>query len=173
MEADDMDAIRHDLEQRPVNNAGGRATDEQIREVLRSHGIHKDRSGKVLIILWGSGKPRREFLHVDDLADAVLFLLEHLHASGLKRGVRGTDGHIEQVYSHINIGTGVDLTIRELAGMVKERVGFTGKIQFDYSKPDGTPRKLLDVSRLFSLGWKPFISLDAGIAQVYKDYLAG
>ena len=107
---------------------------------------------KPVVEIWGSGTPRREFLHVDDLADACLHLL--LHYNGAEP---------------VNVGTGQDLTIRELAEMVREVTGYTGEIQLDASKPDGTPRKLLDVSRLQELGWKYSIELRAGIAQVYQE----
>jgi GDP-L-fucose synthase len=100
--------------------------------------------------IWGTGTPRREFLHVDDLADAVLYLLQ------------GYEG--EPI---INIGWGEDLTIRELAQTIMSVIGYTGALTFDYKKPDGTPRKLLDVSRLQSLGWRPRIPLQAGIEHTY------
>jgi GDP-L-fucose synthase len=107
------------------------------------------------LVVWGSGKPRREFLYVDDLADACIFLME--------RGV--TD-------NFYNIGVGSDVTIRELAETVMSVVGFAGKIVFDTSKPDGTPRKLLDVGRLADLGWKASTHLREGIDLAYKDFKA-
>jgi len=105
------------------------------------------------VTLWGSGSPLREFLHADDLASACLFLLEN--------------------YDHeiaINVGTGKDISIKELAELIKRIVGFEGKINWDSSKPDGTPRKLLDVSRITVLGWKPTISLEEGIRSTYEWY---
>ena len=107
--------------------------------------------GDAELVVWGSGTPRREFLHVDDLADACV----HLMASRY-------DGSL------VNIGTGVDVTIRELAEAVMQVVGFTGHIVFDASKPDGTPRKWLDVSRLAALGWRARTSLVDGIRQTYE-----
>jgi GDP-L-fucose synthase len=106
-------------------------------------------------MVWGSGTPRREFLYVDDLADACVHLME-----------AGYDGPI------VNIGTGEDVTIRELAETVMEVVGFSGEIVFDASKPDGTPRKLLDVSRLASLGWRARTALRDGIRLAYEEFLA-
>jgi len=103
--------------------------------------------------IWGSGRPRREFLHVDDLADAVVFLLKTWSDE-----------------EPINIGTGTDVTIAELAQLIADVVGFRGRFVFDASKPDGTPRKLLDVSRLTALGWSPRIELEAGIRQTYDWY---
>ncbi len=106
------------------------------------------------LVVWGSGTPRREFLYVDDLADACVFLME--------RGV--TDGFY-------NIGAGEDITIRELAETVMSVVGLTGKLVFDPSKPDGTPRKLLDVSRLRNFGWQARVQVQDGVALAYKDFL--
>jgi len=104
------------------------------------------------VIVWGSGTPRREFLHADDMADACVFLMKNYNEEGL-----------------INIGVGEDLSIKELAEMVKEITGYKGKIVFDTSKPDGTPRKLMDVSKLSAIGWRASISLKEGITQVYKE----
>ena len=104
------------------------------------------------VIVWGSGNPRREFLHADDMADACMFLMNFYSEKGL-----------------INIGVGEDLSIRELAEMIKDIVRYKGKIVFDSSKPDGTPRKLMDVSKLSARGWKASITLKDGIAQVYKE----
>jgi GDP-L-fucose synthase len=113
------------------------------------------RRGDSELVVWGSGKPMREFLYVDDLADACVFLM--------KQGV--ADGFY-------NIGTGEDVTIRELAETVMAVVGFSGGIVFDASKPDGTPRKLLDVSRLRDIGWQARTPLREGIALAYRDFMA-
>ena len=108
-------------------------------------------SGAGEIVVWGSGRPRREFLHVDDLADACLFLLENYDSPEI-----------------INIGTGKDISVRELAELICEIVGFKGRLAWDPTKPDGTPRKLLDISKIESLGWRPKISLRQGIAETYE-----
>lgn len=113
------------------------------------------------VIIWGSGKPLREFLFVEDLADAILFLMENVNAKDL----------YDNGISHLNIGTGKDLTILELAKLVAEIVGYKGTIVYDSTKPDGTPRKLLDVSRINSLGWKYKVELREGIERTYKWYL--
>jgi GDP-L-fucose synthase len=107
------------------------------------------------VTLWGSGEPKREFLHSDDLGRACLFLLETY------------DGDIA-----LNVGVGEDQTIKALAELIKEVVGFTGTINWDMSKPDGTPRKLLDVSRIEALGWKAQISLEEGIRNTYHWFLS-
>jgi GDP-L-fucose synthase len=116
-------------------------------------------SGADEVLCWGSGTPRREFLHVDDLADAVVFCLEHWQP-------------IEGQPQHLNVGTGCDLTIRELAELVAKAVGFRGAIRWDASKPDGTPRKLLDVSRLAGLGWQARIPLEQGVNSTVADYIS-
>jgi GDP-L-fucose synthase len=108
--------------------------------------------GESEVVVWGSGTPKREFLHADDLADACLFLMDNYNEPGL-----------------INIGVGEDISIAELAAMIKEIVGFQGSIRFDTSKPDGTMRKLMDVSKLSSFGWRASILLRQGIDKVYKE----
>jgi GDP-L-fucose synthase len=112
-------------------------------------------SGASSVTLWGTGSPRREFLHADDLGSACLFLMENY------------DDDIA-----INLGAGEDLEIRELAERIKDTVGFSGNIAWDKSKPDGTPRKFLDSSRIRAMGWRPSISLSAGIAQTYAWYVS-
>jgi GDP-L-fucose synthase len=111
-------------------------------------------SGDSFVTIWGTGTPRREFLHVEDLADACVFLMDHYEDSEI-----------------INIGVGKDISIIELADLIKDIVGFNGIIHYDRSKPDGTPRKLLDVSKLKALGWQPKISLRQGIEMTYRWYV--
>ena len=111
-------------------------------------------SGAPRIVVWGTGKPRREFLHVDDLAAASLFLMRHYDAEEI-----------------VNVGVGEDISIAELVGLIREVVGYQGEIVYDSSKPDGTPRKLLDVSRLQALGWKARISLREGVTATYRWYV--
>jgi GDP-L-fucose synthase len=110
--------------------------------------------GAASVTVWGTGSPLREFLFADDLADACYFLMQEYNEAGL-----------------VNIGTGLDLSIKDLALLIKEVVGFTGDLVFDTSKPDGTPRKLLDVSKLHTLGWKHRIALQEGLALAYQDFL--
>ncbi|WP_097460151.1 GDP-L-fucose synthase [Mangrovitalea sediminis] len=116
------------------------------------------------VVVWGSGKPRREFLHVDDMAAASV------HVMNLD--VTTYEANTQPMLSHINVGTGLDCTIRELAEAMQRVVGFEGELVFDASKPDGAPRKLMDVSRLKSLGWKASITLEAGLRQTYHWFLA-
>jgi len=114
-------------------------------------------NGAKSVVVWGTGTPRREFLYVDDLADACLFLMENCDAQ-----------HAEI----INVGTGEDITIKELAEMIKSIVGFNGEIVFDPSKPDGTPRKLLDIGRIKKLGWSPKTTLEEGLRATYSFFLS-
>ena len=111
------------------------------------------KKGEPSVVLWGTGKPRREFLHADDLADACYFLMQQYNEPGF-----------------VNIGTGEDLEIGELALLIKKIVGYEGEVAHDLSKPDGTPRKLMDVDKLHKLGWKASISLEEGIRKVYEDF---
>lgn len=112
-------------------------------------------AGRSEVVVWGSGTPRREFLHVDDLADAIAFLLDRYDAD-----------------APLNCGAGFDVSIRELAEKIGSIVGFEGRLVFDPAKPDGTPRKLMDSSRMAALGWKPGIGLDEGIAETYRWFLS-
>jgi GDP-L-fucose synthase len=120
-------------------------------------------AGASFVEVWGTGRPRREFLHVDDMADACVFVM------GLEASVYR--GHTQPMLSHINVGVGEDVSIRELAETVATVVGYGGEIRFDPSKPDGAPRKLLDVSRLDGLGWRARIGLHEGLAQTYDWFL--
>jgi GDP-L-fucose synthase len=151
--AGDMQAVRRDFDRRPVEGVDGSASDEAIVGVLAKYGIA---NGSVR--LWGTGSPMREFLHVDDMADASVFLLLHYDAP-------------DTTPSHVNAGCGEDISIRDLASLVRKITGYKGTINWDSDKPDGTPRKLLDVSRLHSLGWQPSVSLEEGIRRVVATYL--
>ena len=108
------------------------------------------------MVVWGTGTPRREFLFVDDLADACVFVLEHYTGE-----------------SHLNVGSGQELTIADFAKLIAEIVGYKGKLVFDRSRPDGTPRKLLDSSKLIEMGWQPRTLLREGLEQTYSEFLAG
>ena len=155
-----MDGIRADLDRRPVEQLDGSASDEQIIALMEKYGILPDR-----LRLWGTGAPIREFLWSEDMADASVYCLEHIDFDD----VRGTGEEVRNC--HINIGSGKEVTIRQLAEMVKATVGYRGIIDWDATKPDGTLRKLTDVSKLHSLGWHHKMELEDGIPALYRWYL--
>ena len=157
--------IRKDLNKRPVEGISGSSSEENILSILSKYGIAK-KGNDVIITLWGTGNPYREFLHSDDMSDACVFLMETIDFNDLipkdQKEIRNT---------HINIGVGEDITIRDMANLVKNIIGFDGLLEWDHSKPDGTYRKLLDVTKLNKLGWKAKISLKEGIEKVYNEYI--
>lgn len=120
-------------------------------------------TGRNQVVMWGTGSAMREFLHIDDIADASYFLMENY--SGERNAVDNVPG-----MSWINIGCGKDMTMKELGKKIAEIVGFEGEIVYDHVHPDGTPRKLLDSTRLFGMGWRPHISLEEGLKETYEDY---
>lgn len=157
LKENNMNALRADLNKRPIEGVDGNATVEHIMQILNKYGISYDKND-VKITLWGTGSPLREFLHVDDMADASVYLLLNYDAP-------------ETTPSHVNAGCGEDITIKNLAEIVKQTVDYDGIIHWDSSKPDGTPRKLLDVSKLRKLGWQPSIDLESGISKVVNAYI--
>ncbi len=150
------DAIRKDISANPIEGIDGNALKEDIEAILQKYGI-TDKA----ITLWGTGNVYREFLYVDDLAVACVFLMENVNVDTIR--------DISSDY-FVNIGTGQDCTIKQLALLIKDVVGFDGDINYDVTKPDGTPRKLLDVSKIQALGWKATVSLEEGIRKTYEWY---
>ena len=183
------DAIRTDMDKRPVEGVTGEATHEEILQVLEKYGIYDNK-----VVLWGTGKPLREFLWSEDMADASVHVLLHVNFSdiiGIEKYSSvhygaSTDGAVDRNHSagrggaipslgeirncHINVGTGKELTIRELSELVVKAVGFEGTVEFDSSKPDGTMRKLIDVSKLHSLGWRHQVEIEEGVARLFEWY---
>ncbi|MDP4188350.1 MAG: GDP-L-fucose synthase [Bacteroidota bacterium] len=167
LENNNWSVIREDFDKNPVEGVNGKADEKAILEKINKYGIqYQGTDKKVSVGLWGTGKPLREFLHSDDMADACVYLMEKVEAKDIFE-ITGSAKRVIPI-SHINIGTGTDLTIGHLAEMVKEIVGFEGEIKWDSSKPDGTYQKLLDVSLLHKLGWKEHISMQEGISQIVK-----
>lgn len=185
----DWTRIVRDLDKRPVEGITGAATREEILTVLAKYGISDNH-----VSLWGTGTPLREFLWSEDMADASVHVLLNVNFSdiiGIEKyssvhyGAT-TDGAVDRNHSHgrggaipalgeirnchINVGTGKELTIRRLSELVAEAVGFQGIIEFDASKPDGTPRKLIDVSKLHRLGWKHKVEIEAGVRRLFDWY---
>jgi GDP-L-fucose synthase len=156
----DMAGIRADLDRRPVEGVDGTASDTAIMSLLLRYGINPER-----LLLWGTGRPIREFLWSEDMADASVYCLEHIDFAD----VRGEGNEVRNC--HINIGSGREVTIAQLAALVKQAVGYRGRIEWDSTKPDGTLRKLTDVSRLHSLGWRHRMELEDGVPALYDWYL--
>lgn len=153
--------IKKDLNKRPIEGVSGENSNEEILSILSKYGISSSES-QTKITLWGTGNVYREFLHVDDMADACVYIMMNVDSKRLYSDLNQT---------HINIGTGVDLTIKELAETVQKVVGYTDNVIWDSSKPDGTYKKQQNVNLLHSLGWKHKIDLQEGINSVYKNYI--
>jgi GDP-L-fucose synthase len=172
LEDRNMDAIREDIAKHGDKGLQVDSPDADIIAYLNKHGLivtGSDGNQSVKLELWGSGNPLREFLWSDDMADACVFLLENRDFKDLTNGLE-ISARNQIRNCHINIGTGKEITIRDLAFLIKEIVGFKGEVDFDKSKPDGTPRKLLNISKLQSLGWVSKMDLQQGIREVYKNY---
>lgn len=160
LEERSMDAVRADLAKRPVEGEDGTGSDKDILDLLARYGITP--SG---VTLWGTGRPLREFLWSEEMADACVYIMEHVDFDDLR------DEANEVRNCHINIGTGKEIAIRELAQLVARTAGYRGTLAFDASKPDGTMRKLTDVSKLHALGWHHRVEIDEGVERMYRWYL--
>jgi GDP-L-fucose synthase len=185
LENNDWDALRKDLKKLPIEGVNETASETEILEELSKYGIKYSSdsalhltphtSRLVSITLWGTGSPYREFLFVDDLADACIFVLNNVDFVDLipkfnESHAQSPEPHANIKNTHINIGTGNDLTIKEIALLIKKIVGFNGQLNWDSSKPDGTKRKLLDVTKINKLGWKEKTDLESGLRMVYNNY---
>ena len=159
---DDWLSIKEDLNKRPIEGyITGESKQEDIMNILAKYGVSKDK-----VVLWGTGTPLREFLWSEDMADACVFIMERINFKDTyiadNKEVRNT---------HINIGTGIDLSIKALSELIRETIGYNGTIEFDSSKPDGTMKKLTDPTKLHNLGWKHTVSLEKGVKMMYEHYL--
>lgn len=152
----DWTSINKDFDKNPIEGIDGSCPDNQKIKILENLGIMRE-AGGTTVTLWGDGSPKREFMYSEDLASALVFLMDTTDAKDLE-------------YGFLNIGTGEDLYIKDLANIIKEIIGFMGKIVWDANKPNGTPQKLLDVSIINRLGWKYSTELKSGIARLYKFY---
>ncbi len=156
----DWESIKNDLRKRPVEGISDKNTQQEIEQLLAKYGIFRDK-----VILWGTGKPMREFLWSEEMADACIFVMNNVDfedAKSNKTEIRNT---------HINIGTGKDLSIKDLSRLIAKTIDFKGIIDFDSSKPDGTMKKLVDVSKINQLGWKHSIEINEGVEKMYHWYL--
>ena len=164
MESDWL-SLKKDLSKRPIESIDDENSKSDIIQVLEKYGIIKGEDGNVILKLWGSGKPLREFLWSEDMAEACVFLLENRSFSDIV-SVRNS----EVKNTHINIGTGKEISIKDLAELIKEIIGFKGDLFFDIKKPDGTMRKLTDPSKIHKLGWKHSMELNQGIHKLFNWY---
>ncbi len=165
LEDDNWVDIKADLNALPIEDIDGNSSKEDIIAKLDSYGVHCS-NNKLQIEIWGSGLPRREFLWSLDMADACIFLMEN-------RDFKDTypENEKEVRNTHINIGTGIDISIKELAYTIKDTIGFNGDLYFNTDKPDGTIKKLTDVTKLNNLGWKHTVELSDGIEKLYNWYI--
>ena len=157
----DWTALRKDLDRLPVEGVSGQSDQRDILDKLAKYGIHDS-----FVELWGTGKPLREFLWSEEMADASVFIMEKVDFADLK----GTSPEVRNC--HINIGTGKEISIGEAAQLIAQRVGYKGEIRFNADKPDGTMRKLTDVSKLNALGWRHQIEIQEGIDKMYSWYIS-
>ncbi len=155
------EAVCKDLNRRPVEGINGDSPREEMLAILSKYGISDTE-----VVLWGTGTPLREFLWSEEMADACVFVMEHVDFKDTYR-----EGDKEIRNCHINIGTGKEISIRQLAGRIAETVGYRGRLTFDSSKPDGTMRKLTDPSKLHALGWHHRIEIEEGVRKMYEWYL--
>lgn len=156
----DWDAVRRDLDARPVEGISGKSSQEEILQVLDRYGITPDE-----VRLWGTGSPMREFLWSEEMADASVYVLLHVDFKDTY-----DPGSKDIRNCHINVGTGKEISIKEVAELIVRTVGFAGALKWNVSKPDGTMRKLTDVSKLNALGWKHKIEIDEGVRRLYQWY---
>ncbi len=176
LETDDWKAIRKDLNTNPIENITGQNSEEEILTILKKYGVYK-KGTQTEVMIWGTGKPMREFLWSEDMADACVFIMENLNFSDIVKQQFGIDEidrydtKTEIRNTHINIGTGKEISIKDLAQTIKKISGFNGKLFFDTGKPDGTLRKLTDPSKLKQLGWQYQVELENGIEKLYAWYL--
>lgn len=181
LEENNWNAIKQDLDKNPIENIGGSASEDEILNILNKYGIKQfkiqNSKFKISIEIWGSGLPRREFLWSEDMADACVYLMENIDFKEIvqkdnsKFNIQNSTLRNEVRNTHINIGTGIDVSIKDLAYMIKDLISYKGELYFNIEKPDGTMKKLTDVSKLNSLGWKYKMNLESGIKEMYKWYL--
>lgn len=165
LEANAWDIIRKDFDLRPIEGTTGKSSAAEILNVMSKYGVKKV-GPDVQVELWGSGKPMREFLWSDEMADATVFVMESVNFLDLISVIEGK----EIRNTHINVGAGVEISIKDVANIIKRIVDFSGKLWFNTEKPDGTMRKLSDVSKLNSLGWKHKVEVEEGLNRMYSWY---
>ncbi len=172
LETGNWDMIRADFNKRPVEGVNGSASEEEIIAILNKYGVRKDADGKWEVEIWGSGKPLREFLWSEEMADACIYIMERVDFKDTYSAVAGKEQGVpnEIRNCHINVGTGKEISIAGVAGLIKETSGFKGNLYFNAEKPDGTMRKLTDVTKLHNLGWHHKIDIAEGVERMIDWY---
>ena len=169
LEENNRDAISEDLNKRPIEGISGSSNQNEIIAILSKYGIRQDKSNSVSVEIWGTGSPMREFLWSEEMADACVFLMENIDFKDAIHANSTSPNEIRN--THINIGTGKEISIRDLAFLIREKLGFKGDLAFNTSKPDGTMRKLTNPDKLHALGWHHQIEIEEGIEKLYNWYL--
>jgi GDP-L-fucose synthase len=166
LEQNDWDAIKSDLSYLPIEGVSGSSSQTDILNILNKYGIRKNNT-QIEVEIWGTGSPRREFLWSEEMADATVFVMENVNFSDTY------DKSLKEIRNtHINIGTGKDLSIKEVAETIRSIIGFNGNLYFNSEKPDGTFKKLTNVEKIHQLGWKHTIEIADGIKRLYNWYIA-
>jgi GDP-L-fucose synthase len=165
LEEQDWETIKADLNKLPIEGVYGNSSEDNILKILHKYGIQKTKKG-IQVEIWGTGTPMREFLWSEDMADACVFIMED-------RDFRDLINDSDEVRNtHINIGTGKDISIKDLAALIKKKTGFSGLFVFNRNKPDGTMKKLTNVNKLNTLGWKHSVEVEHGIEKMYNWYIS-
>ncbi|WP_280645572.1 MULTISPECIES: GDP-L-fucose synthase [unclassified Dysgonomonas] len=165
LEENAWDIIRKDLDTRSIEGVSGKSIEQEILDIMSKYGVSRN-GDKVRVEIWGSGRPMREFLWSEEMGDATVFIMESVNFLDLTNVIKRQ----EIRNTHINIGTGTEISIKDVANLIKKTVGFSGDLWFNADKPDGTMRKLSDVSKLQSLGWKHKVNIEDGLQRMYKWY---
>lgn len=166
LEQNDWSLIDSDIDKLPIEGVSSSNSTQEKLNVLAKYGVRVKENGNVSVEIWGSGKPMREFLWSEDMADACVFIMEN---RGFKDTYNKEENEVRN--THINIGTGVDISIADLANQIKKQLEFNGDLDFNSEKPDGTLKKLTDVTKLNDLGWKHSVDLNSGIEKIYSWYI--
>jgi len=186
LEENNWDAIHKDLNKRPIEEVDGKADKKRITEKLNKYGITRSLAPSfprplvlssprslVSVEIWGSGTPMREFLWSEEMADACVFIMENINFNDLAKQLPTANGHPPEIRNtHINIGAGKEISIKQLAELIKKTVGFKGELFFNKKKTDGTMRKLTDINKLTKLGWQHKIDIEEGVYKMYEWYVS-
>jgi GDP-L-fucose synthase len=173
LENNDWKAISHDLNKRPIEGVDGNADKEDVHNILAKYGIQRQagRHDEINVEIWGTGAPLREFLWSEEMAEACVFIMENIEFDQTINKNLTKHGSVKEIRNtHINIGTGKEISIKDLSGVIKKHIGFKGELVFNSKKPDGSMRKLTDPTKLNELGWHHKIDVESGVGMLYEWY---